>query len=179
MSKITRRLATATATLAVAGGIIFAAGGAASAATYESDSHTGTVATRQEVVKVVKVVSRSWDGHRWWSRYSKDGSFYLSIQGHRYRYDGHHFYQWSHGKWRRLTSASIRHLGFDREHFSGHHGPTTSDHGHHGDSGHHGGSGHHGDSGGTGTPVTTGTGAEHGRRVRGERVGRRGHSSAS
>ncbi|AWS41770.1 hypothetical protein DKM19_10785 [Streptosporangium sp. 'caverna'] len=143
MSKITRRLATATATLAVAGGIIFAAGGAASAATYESDSHTATVATRQEVVKVVKVVSRSWDGHRWWSRYSKNGSLYLSIQGHRYRYDGHHFYQWSHGKWRRLTSASIRHLGFDRKHFSGHHG----DHSDHGHSDHHGNSDHHGDSG--------------------------------
>ncbi|MEV6859859.1 hypothetical protein AB0M44_02455 [Streptosporangium subroseum] len=135
MSKITRRLATATATLAAAGGIIFAAGGAASAATYESDSHTATVATRQEVVKVV---SRSWDGHRWWSRYSKDGSLYLSIQGHRYRYDGHHFYQWSHGKWRRLTSASIRHLGFDHRHFSGHHGHHVD----HGNSGHHGDSGH-------------------------------------
>jgi hypothetical protein len=149
MSKITRRLATATATLAVAGGIIFAAGGAASAATYESDSHTATVATRQEVVKVANVVSRSWDGHRWWSRYSKNSSFYLSIHGHRYRYDGHHFYQWSHGKWRRLTSASIRHLGFNHEHFSGHHGHHGNS-GHHGHHGHHGNSGHHGDSDGHG-----------------------------
>ncbi|MDP9841697.1 hypothetical protein J2853_000908 [Streptosporangium lutulentum] len=130
MSKVTRRLATATATLAITGGILFAAGGAASAATtYESGSATGAAAVRHEAVKQE---SRSWDGHRWWNRYSRYGDLYLVVHGDRYRFDGDHFYKWHDGKWKRLTNAAVRRLGFDRGHLSGHH--------HHG----HGKSGHDG-----------------------------------
>ncbi|MFC6080431.1 hypothetical protein [Sphaerisporangium aureirubrum] len=129
MSKITRRLATAAATLTVAGGILLSTGGAASAAT--SASVDGGVRDHASSVShVVRHESKNvkWDGHRWWHRYSKHGDWYSTDHGRHYRFDGHRFYRWNDGKWKRLSNDYARHHGFDRHDFSSKH--------HHGHSGH-------------------------------------------
>jgi hypothetical protein len=113
---------TTAATLAVAGGIAFTTGGAASAATVEGGSHSPTTADRHPDSN-----SHRWDGHRWWDRYNSHGDWYSQDHG-RYRFDGHRFYQWSHGKWKSVTNAYARRLGFDNRGFSGDQ--------HHGNSGH-------------------------------------------
>ncbi|MDP9841289.1 hypothetical protein [Streptosporangium lutulentum] len=88
--KITRSLATAAATLAIAGGIIASTGGAASAATAAT---TATTATASQTVAV------SVSGH-----------------GERYRFDGHRFYRWFNGGWRAVSFDYARSHHYDRNH---------------------------------------------------------------
>jgi hypothetical protein len=112
MGKTTRRLATAAATLAVAGGIAFTTGGAASAATVSATSaHTmsqsTTTADRRPATN-----SRHWDGHQWWDRNGSHGDWYSNDHGHRFRFDGHRFYEWFHGRWKPQSNAYARHHGF-------------------------------------------------------------------
>jgi hypothetical protein len=143
MTKITGRLATAAATLAVTGGIIFASTGAASAATIEPVSQAGTVAAYQAAQH--NSDSRRWDGERWWYRYNGHGDWYSSDHGDRYRYDGHRFYRWSGGKWKAVSAAYARDHSLDRNDL---HGDSPRGHGskNHGHSG-HGGNGHSSDHG--------------------------------
>ncbi|WP_248959676.1 hypothetical protein [Sphaerisporangium perillae] len=135
MSKITRSsLATAAATLAVAGGIIFTTGGAASAATSDSASRTVTV------TKVVRhnTDTQRWDGKRWWTRTNTHSYWYGSDHGDRYRFDGHRFARWFGGKWKVVSSDYAHHHGFDPRDFDGQSGHGQSGHGQsgHGQSGH-------------------------------------------
>ena len=85
--KITRSLATAAATLAIAGGIIASTGGAASAST------TATAATAAKIVTVS-----------------------ASDHGERYRFDGHRFYRWFDGGWRSVSFDYARSHHYDRNH---------------------------------------------------------------
>jgi hypothetical protein len=116
MSKTTRRLATAAATLAVAGGVLFAAGGAASADTYRGEGHNTTTAARHDTARHD---GHRWDSRRWWDRHDQRGDWYSSYRGDRYRFDGHHFSQWSDGGWRTLADDYAHHHGFDGRDLSG------------------------------------------------------------
>src|SRR4051812_4489735 len=117
MSKLTRRFATTTATIAVAGGVIFAAGNAASAAV-ESPAHTAAIDAGHSAARPDSADHR-WDGHRWWVRYGGHGDWYSTDHGVRYRFDGHRFYQWNDGRWKPLSADAARHRGLDRGDFSG------------------------------------------------------------
>jgi hypothetical protein len=133
MSKITRRMATTAATLAVAGGVLFTTGGAASAATHDGENHSGAVATRDHRDHAARPDNLVWDGHRLWHRYTRNGDWYSTDHGDRYRFDGHRFYRWKDGKWKAVTSDYARRHDFDRGDFStkGHHGDDGhSGHGH-------------------------------------------------
>ncbi|MBF8191056.1 hypothetical protein ITP53_36180 [Nonomuraea sp. K274] len=152
MNNITRRLATAAATLAVTGGVVFAATGAASAATTERAGQVATVAISHQAAQNISA-ARRWDGERWWYRYSGRDDWYTSGNGARYRFDGHRLYRWNDHKWK-VVSASYawhHHLGgkdlrgdAHRPHHRGDHG-YGHDHGH-GDHHDHGkGHSRHGD----------------------------------
>ncbi|GAA4586929.1 hypothetical protein GCM10023194_34450 [Planotetraspora phitsanulokensis] len=137
MSKITRRLATAAATLAITGGVVFATSGAASAATVESVSHA-TVSASHQTVRHNSNTQR-WDGTRWWYRYNGHGDWYSYSHGVRYRFDGHKFYRWTGGKWKAVSTSYARQHDLNKRDFSRdwHHG--RDDHGH--DNGHNSGHG--------------------------------------
>ncbi|MCT9930037.1 hypothetical protein N5079_07355 [Planotetraspora sp. A-T 1434] len=65
MRKITRRLATTAATLAVGGGIIFATSGAASASTAQVERHGVTVVTRHTGWDDNNRYKHHWNNHQW------------------------------------------------------------------------------------------------------------------
>lgn len=133
MNKIVKRMSTAAATLAVAGGILIAGTGAASASTNvrAGDSIVVThVGDRQESAL------RHWDGHRQWYRHSGRGYWYGADHGRKFRYDGHRFWVWSGGKWRPVSKKYALRYALYR--FSGYYG------GHYYYGGGHGhGHGHH------------------------------------
>ena len=93
MKKITRSLATAAATLAIAGGIIASTGGAASAATATTAAATAATVTASQTVAVS-----------------------MSDRGERYRFDGHRFYRWFNGGWRAVSFDYARSHHYDRNH---------------------------------------------------------------
>jgi hypothetical protein len=94
--KITRSLATAAATLAIAGGIIASTGGAASAATATTATTATTAAATVTASKTVAVS--------------------VSNRGERYRFDGHRFYRWFNGGWRAVSFDYARSHHYDRNH---------------------------------------------------------------
>ncbi|GLW06432.1 hypothetical protein Misp01_15620 [Microtetraspora sp. NBRC 13810] len=143
MGKITRRVITTAATLAVAGGIVFTSGGAASAATAgETTARTAAVTAAVTVRHSAwhNTDTRRWDGRRLWIRAHAHGDWFSSDHGNHYRYDGHRFYRWSGGKWRVVSSDYARRHGFDRRDFRpAKHDDHGHDHDHdHGHDDHHG-----------------------------------------
>ncbi|SDJ45966.1 hypothetical protein [Nonomuraea jiangxiensis] len=144
MKKITWRLASAAATLAVTGGILFSTGGAAAAATGQVEGVS--VAATSVTARHGGYLQR-WDGLRWWYRYSGHGDWYSAGHGERYRFDGHRFYRWDDGKWKPVSAAYARHHSLDRDDLNGRprtHHVKHNDHGHAGHA-HHGGKGHDND----------------------------------
>jgi hypothetical protein len=113
---------TTVATVAVAGGILFASENAASASV-GSESHQGNVVVHQ-VTQSSSSDHRSNDHSRGNAGHS---GYYFTDHGHRFRYDGHRFYQWIGGKWRAVSADYARHHGFDHKHGSskGHHGDSS------------------------------------------------------
>ncbi|GAB3981642.1 hypothetical protein GCM10029978_083140 [Actinoallomurus acanthiterrae] len=99
-----RRVATAAATLAVAGGAALALGGTASAASVQ-DAHRTTVIAHSSGIAVHgdnRADDRyrdhrdgRWDGRRAWERHGSESR--------RYRVIHHRLYYWSHGAWRLVT----------------------------------------------------------------------------
>ncbi|MEO3873782.1 hypothetical protein ABGB18_33645 [Nonomuraea sp. B12E4] len=157
MSKITLRLATAAATLAVTGGIIFTTSGAASAATSRLASPGAPIATSAEAARHNGYLQR-WDGRRWWFRYASHGDWYSAGHGERYRFDGHRFYRWEDGRWKPVSASYARHHSLDRDdlygrsrvHHVDHNNRGHEGHAHHGDKGRHderGDKGHDNDHG--------------------------------
>ncbi|MEV0399287.1 hypothetical protein [Actinoallomurus sp. NPDC050550] len=105
-----RRVATAAATLAVAGGAALALGGTASAASVQ-DAHRTTVIAHSSGVAVHgdnrdddryrdHGDGRRWDGRRVWEGH---GRYWYGSEGRRYRVIGDRLYHWSHGTWRLVT----------------------------------------------------------------------------
>ncbi|MDP9844075.1 hypothetical protein J2853_003286 [Streptosporangium lutulentum] len=95
MYKLTRSLATAVATLAIAGGVIASTGGAASAATAAATAAATTaVATVANASVTMNTLNR----------------------GGRYHFDGHRFYRWSGGRWSAVSFDYARDHHYSRDH---------------------------------------------------------------
>jgi hypothetical protein len=116
MSKLMRRLATTTAFVAVAGGAMLGAGGAASAATLGTDQHHWSPAISVNATGGHQIFPGSnggqhidssdsgrasddhgrdygWDGHHGWhneKNHSGNWYWYSDDHGRDYRWDGHH-----------------------------------------------------------------------------------------
>ncbi|MFD8008121.1 hypothetical protein [Streptomyces mirabilis] len=128
-----RRVATVTATLAVAAGAFLAVGGTASAAPNPAADHAVTVSHSSSSYSSSTTYGNRvgdergdrqrdrggdergdrqrdsrWDGHRDWHR--SGDNWYCSDHGQRYRYDGYRFYNWNHGGWNVVTGNAH---GFD------------------------------------------------------------------
>ncbi|WP_433185581.1 hypothetical protein [Actinoallomurus sp. CA-150999] len=102
-----RHVATAAATLAVAGGAALALGGTASAAPVQ-DAHRTTVTAhvavhgdnrdddryRDHGDGRRRDGGRAWEGH---------GRYWYGSESRRYRVIDHRLYYWSHGAWRLVT----------------------------------------------------------------------------
>ncbi|MCO6008193.1 hypothetical protein NE236_24750 [Actinoallomurus purpureus] len=114
-----RRVATAAATLAVAGGAALAVGGTASAASIQ-DAHRTTVSAYSSSTVVHSDNrdddryrdhgdARRWDERRWderrWDdrRWERVGHHWYGGESRRYRVIGHRLYYWNHGTWRLVT----------------------------------------------------------------------------
>ncbi|MFF7140177.1 hypothetical protein [Streptomyces nodosus] len=113
-----RRIVTAVATTAVAGGVLLGVAGAASAAPNPAAERAVTVSHSNGHSKPGDHrggrdahrwdSNHRWDGHRTWYRTGTVWSSY--DHGRHYRYDGHHFYRQTHGVWIKVIESP---RGFD------------------------------------------------------------------
>ncbi|MFC9914139.1 hypothetical protein [Streptomyces sp. NPDC059862] len=120
MKQFTHRLATAAATLTVAGSALIAVGNPAAAATPTADRHSHTGAVARVATDHSDRDRPRTDVRRDW-RSDRDHRDYLywraSDDGRQLRYDGRHVHQRVDGRWIVLTPAGERAYGFDRWYF--------------------------------------------------------------
>jgi hypothetical protein len=132
MNRLARRIAMATASVAVAGGAILGAGGSASAATPGAGQHVSSLAVNAQAVDL-KIDSHPlvpgsnggrrlddnsqdyrWDGYRGWHHAENHHGhwyWYNHEHGQDYRWDGLTLYRWSDGHW--VTDIQLREYGAD------------------------------------------------------------------
>ncbi|MGW2937074.1 hypothetical protein ACWDA7_35700 [Streptomyces sp. NPDC001156] len=110
ISKIVKRAAVAAATLGVAGGALFTAGGSASAATLPAGAPQVAAYTHGDHENSYGNNDRygSYDRYGHHGSYSHGGHYDHGHDGW-YRYDGHRFYRLHHGTWTEWTYAGFHH----------------------------------------------------------------------
>ncbi|MGW1882543.1 hypothetical protein [Streptomyces sp. NPDC001970] len=111
MNKLMRRMATSTASLALAGIALVGAAGSASAEslpTAQERRDAGTLITTRDGGRDVRdgkrydrnSERRDWDGRwRWDGEKDGRGYWYSHDRHHHHRYDGQRFARWIDGKW--------------------------------------------------------------------------------